>query len=194
MSKPSTGERASIERPWEGAGLGLDAAIIGGPPYEAILGAFPDVTPFELQRAMTLSPYLGSFLRPSEGVARVGALREARPGRPDLSDADWEQVVLVLYHDLNEEQRQNPTGLLAAIGALRPLRDADAVAYAPLVGRGVGRPGWMEALFLEHWYEAESNAAPEHRLADIAAMFRRLDGAIGVTPDYLRRLRRRFTT
>jgi hypothetical protein len=78
---------------------------------------------------MTLSPYLGSFLRAEDAVSRVSALRAARPGRPDLSDADWEQVIDVLYARLNEEQRQKPAELLAAIAALRP---------APRVGPRTG--------------------------------------------------------
>lgn len=108
----------------------------------------------------------------------------------------WEGVgfgldVPILYPVLSE----NPAELLRAIAALRPPGGADAVAYAPPVRRGPGRPGWTEALFLKRWHEAESKAAPSDRLADIAAVFRARDGKVGgISTHSLRRLLRRFTT
>lgn len=63
---------------------------------------------------------------------------------------------------------------------------------APLARRRPGRPPWTEARFLENLGEAEFKAAPSRRTADIAAEFRDLGGQIGVTPDSLRRLLRRF--
>jgi len=194
MSKRSA-ERPSNPVGWEGVGFGLDAATLGGRTYAAVLEAFPDATPFELECALTLSPYLGSFLRAEEAVARVGALRQARRGRPDLSEADWQQCVRLLYPTLGEQQRQEPQQLLTAIAALRPQRGVDTVAYAPPVRRGPGRPGWTEALFLKRWHEAKSKAAPSDRLADIAAVFRARDGKVGgIGIHSLRRLLRRFTT
>lgn len=62
----------------------------------------------------------------------------------------------------------------------------------PLARRRPGRPPWTEAGFLENLAEAEVNAAPSRRIADIAAQFRDLSGQVGITPDSLRRLLRRF--
>lgn len=194
MSRRSPGKPTSTEQHWEGAGLGLDASTRWGPAYAAIGLAFPDATPFEYDCALTLPAYAGSWVRAEGAVARVRALREARPERLDLSEADWEHCVRVLYPTLLEQQRENPTEVLTAVAALRPPQHQKDVAQAPLVRRGSGRPGWTAELFLSNWHEAMSKAAPAHRQADIAAVFRCLDGAIGMTPDHLRRLRRRFST
>ena len=60
------------------------------------------------------------------------------------------------------------------------------------LARGSGRPGWTPAVFWEHWREALAEAAPSHRFADVAANFRALDGNIGIDPEHLRKLVRRF--
>lgn len=201
MSKRSA-ERPSNPVGWEGVGFGLNAATLGGRSYAAVLEAFPDATPFELECALTLSPYLGSFLRAEDAVARVGALREARRGRPDLSEADWQQCVRLLYRVLSEQQRQNPTELLTAVAALRPSHNNNAVADPPrglsaetvagLASRGPGRPGWRRRPFEEHLERAYRLAEEPKTIPDVAERFVALNGDARIEPEHLRSLLRRW--
>lgn len=117
-----------------GAGLGLD----GLRPDKAVHRAFPDVTPFEYHRAMTQSEYPYAVLDGKTAVARVAALREARARRPDISEAEWEKWVLLLYPGLSEHQRQDRAGLLAAITAHRPPRVASRSDRRPAGGPAPG--------------------------------------------------------
>lgn len=205
MSKRFTGwstRKPSNPVPWEGAGLGLDAATRGGRPYEAILEAFPGATPFEYDCAMILPPYPGSWLPADDAVARVGSLRQARRGRPDLSESDWQQCVRLLYPTLSEQQRQNPQQLLTSVAALRPLRSDNAPAdpsrwisgeaVAALAPGKPGRPGWRRRGFEEHWEHARGLAEDPTSIAEVAFVFVALDGAVGITPEHLRSLRRRW--
>ena len=189
MGKRPTSNPSNTELPpgW----TALHASTSQGNRYLAVWRAFRDATQFEYACAMT--PPV-DWLEAEEAVAWVGALREARRGRPDLSEADWQQCVRLLYPTLSEQQRQEPQQLLAAIGALRPLGDVDTVAYVAPVRRRPGRPEWTEALFFRNFHEAKSMAAPSDRLADIAAVFRARNAEIGIELASLRRLLRRFTT
>jgi hypothetical protein len=194
MSERSTGDRSGAELPpgWTAG----DASTTGGHLYAAVWRVFHDATPFEHGYAMASPGSEPGGLGPPWGddaVARVRALREAQGGRSDLPEGVWQRCVLLVYPTLSEQERQNPEEILTAIAVLRPPRGDDAVAHASLARRGPGRPPWTEVAFLEHWREAESRAAPSGRLADIATGFRSLDGTSGVDPDYLRRLRGRFT-
>jgi hypothetical protein len=96
-------------------------------------------------------------------------------------------------------------GLVERIAAYLPLPmgETSAVPDARLLPRRPGRPAWTRQLFLERWQEAARIAAADpdgsmRRLghdpsnADIAVVFRSLDGTQGMTPESLRRLRRRF--
>lgn len=181
MSKPSTGKPPIRELPpgW----TPLDASTVVGHLYVTVWREFHDITQFELDCAMA-APL--DWLLPEHAVARVRALREAQGGRSDLPEDVWQRCVRLSYPTLSEHERQNPKEILTAIAVLRP------VPPPPLPRRGPGRPPWTEELFLERWREAESEAAPSDRLADIATSFRILNGAGGVDPDYLRRLRARF--
>ncbi len=96
-------------------------------------------------------------------------------------------------------------GLVDRIAAYLPLPmgETSTVPDARLLPRRPGRPAWTRTLFLARWQEAARIAAadpdgPRRRLgrdpslADIAVVFRSLDGTQGMTPESLRRLRRRF--
>ncbi len=128
-----------MSEPWTGAGLGLDDLQAD----EAVRRAFPDLTPFEYHCAMTPSQYPYAVLGAKTAVGRVAALREARIGRADLSQAEWEQCVLLLYSSIGEHQRQNPAELLSAIAALRPAPGEFAPGNGLTVRRIVDRlTGW----------------------------------------------------
>jgi hypothetical protein len=92
------------------------------------------------------------------------------------------------------ERTWEGAGLGLDVPALYPVlsENPTEVRRAPLARGGPGRPPWPEVEFLEHLREAQSKAALSNRWADIAAEFRDLHGEIGVTPDHLRRLLRRF--
>ncbi len=84
-------------------------------------------------------------------------------------------------------------------GASLPLVDRrmDAAGSAgsgtppPTPGRR-GRPAWSSELFRQHYREAVDATKPPRTPGRIAANFRRLDGLLGIEPDSLARLRRRF--
>jgi hypothetical protein len=77
----------------------------------------------------------------------------------------------------------------------RPRKLAGRSASArPAPARGPGRPGWTQETFWTRYREAEEGTEPPRTNATVAANFQALDGTIGVDPDYLRRLRRRFTS
>jgi hypothetical protein len=119
MSERSTGERSGRELPpgW----TAIDASTVAGSLYVAVWRAFPDATPFEYGWAMAPLPGRDiSWLRAADGVARVGALREARGGRSDLPEDIWQWCVNDQYPTLSEQGRQNAKAILAAIAMLRP--------------------------------------------------------------------------
>lgn len=58
--------------------------------------------------------------------------------------------------------------------------------------RNAGRPGWTPERFWTHYCDAVGRADPAHTNASIAAQFEMLDGVMGIEPDSLRKLVRRF--
>lgn len=189
MTKRPTGEPPHTELPagwtWH------QATTAEGNRHVAVWREFRNATPFEYACAMALPL---DWLRAEDAVARVRALRMARRERPDLAEAVWQRCVRLVYPTLSEQERQDAKEIRRAIAVLQPSRGVEAVAYAPPVRRGPGRPAWTEALFLKRWHEAKSKAAPSDRLADIAAVFRARDGKVGgIGVHSLRRLLRRFT-
>lgn len=125
-------------------------------------------------------------------------LNERRRVAADVVRATWPDLPDVLIVDalpkLAGRRRSMADELVDLIAPYHPLPGLDDITVTParLVRRGAGRPGWTKSQFLVRLHEAESKAAPSTRLADIAAVFRRLDGRIGVDPDYLRRRRAEF--
>lgn len=74
-----------------------------------------------------------------------------------------------------------------------PPTTASEAAYA--AGRRTGQPGrpaWTCDRFWTRYQEALGRSDPPHTNASIAAHFEMLDGAVGIEPDYLRKLVRRF--
>jgi hypothetical protein len=68
-----------------------------------------------------------------------------------------------------------------------------SLGQLPPVGQGhPGRPSWTRALYAEHLEEATKAAGEPHTLAAVAQHFRALDGEIGISPEWLGRLKRRF--
>lgn len=104
---------------WTGAGLGLEA-FRGGRSPEEVNRAFAEMTPFERHCALTGSddPYV--ILSPATMIERSLALREAREARRDLSEAEWQHSVLLVYNGLSQRQQQSASELLSAIAAVRP--------------------------------------------------------------------------
>jgi len=58
--------------------------------------------------------------------------------------------------------------------------------------RNAGRPGWTRERFWTHYSDAVGRTDPPHTNASIAAQFEMLDGVMGIEPDSLRKLVRRF--
>lgn len=98
--------------------------------------------------------------------------------------------------------------LPAALGVPRhegpagPRRDAQAARLPtsasvqhplPSVGqRRPGRPSWTRELYAEHIAKATKATPKPHSLSAVARHFQALDGEIGVSPEWLGRLQRRF--
>lgn len=123
MSEQSTGGSSRGEWPpeWveEAARLGTDPALwastSGGAVYLAVWRAFGDATPWEHARAADGAPGQDWLPEPSDAVARVRALREARRQWPDLSGDTWQQLVEDVAPRLSERQRQDPGAIIAAV-------------------------------------------------------------------------------
>jgi hypothetical protein len=63
----------------------------------------------------------------------------------------------------------------------------------PLVGQPhAGRPAWTAERYAEHLAEATKATPKPHTLAAVASHFHALDDEIGVSPEWLGRLQRRF--
>ncbi len=62
----------------------------------------------------------------------------------------------------------------------------------PVIRRGRGRPPWTAQLFWTRYREAVARVRPPHTYNAVAPHFERLDGTIGTTPDFLRKLVGRF--
>ena len=82
------------------------------------------MAPFERRCATFGTPEvtaLGSVLvSAADGIQRVITLREARSHRQDLSRAQWEHLVLLVYPSMMERERQAVPALLGALEAVRP--------------------------------------------------------------------------
>lgn len=128
MSERSTGEQPGDEWPpeWveDGARLGVNpvvwATTSGGAVYLAVWRAFPDAPPFEHGLALAQAPGIDWLPLPADAVARVRALREARGGRPDLTEDRWQRLVRRMWSALTEAQRQDAHEILAELGLGAP--------------------------------------------------------------------------
>ena len=164
----------------------------GPDPEDAI---HPDwtVTPEDIRRWHATHPE--TF--PGFDVAPI-ILNERRQAAAHKVRATWPDLPEVLIADALPKLSDHRKSMADELGDLidayhqLPRRDDNAVALAPLARREPGRPRWTRAPFLEHLHKAESDAGPRHRLADVAASFRALDGGRGVSEGHLRKLRRRF--
>jgi hypothetical protein len=121
------------------------------------------------------------------------------------NDRTWEGAGLgldvpVLY-PLMSTQPLDPAEILEAMVALRPPRDKaratsrrslSAEATAALDPRKPGRPRWTRSVFEEHWEDALAAADKQKTIAEIAFVFVGLDGSVGVNPEHLRSLVRRW--
>lgn len=102
------------------------------------------------------------------------------------ADADLPTVLGLPTHErLAGPRRDLPMGRLRL----------PAAAPNPLatIGQGhPGRPSWTPERYAEHSKEATAATPKPHTLAAVAPHFRALDGEIGVSPEWLGRLQRRF--
>jgi AcrR family transcriptional regulator len=96
------------------------ATSSGGAVYLAVWRRFPDATRFE--QGLAATPPLGPdpLPMPPVAVARVAALREARPERLDLADDRWQRLVSLVWADLAEAERTDAPTILAAVEAFAP--------------------------------------------------------------------------
>ncbi len=196
-----------VQRPhadWEVTREDTDGRVVRRPHADW------EVTREDIRRWYAAHP--GTF--PGFDVAPI-ILNERLAAAADRMRAAYSDVPEVLIQDQLRELWESRftsswrtsmvDGLVERIAAYLPLPmgETSTVPDARLLPRRPGRPAWTRALFLERWQEAASMAAadpdgPRRRLgrdpslADIAVVFRSLDGTQGMTPESLRRLRRRF--
>lgn len=78
----------------------------------------------------------------------------------------------------------------AFLGATLPVNVRPLDEPAPRRGRG--RPPWTAQLFWARYREAVARVRPPHTYDAVAPHFERLDGTVGTTPDFLRKLVGRF--
>src|ERR1035437_7746343 len=98
------------------------ATQVTGAVHLAVWRRFHDATRFE--QGLALTPLNGydpiRFPSPSDGVARVSAVRQAREERADLPDGRWEWLLSFVWPNLGEEARKDRDAILAAVEALAP--------------------------------------------------------------------------
>lgn len=118
MGKRPTSNPSDMELPpgW----TALHASTAAGHRHLAVWRAFPDATQFEYDCAMT--PPV-DWLQAEQAVAWVGALREARHERLDLSEDQWRRLVGRIWPHLTERQRRDENEIVAELG-LTPPRSA----------------------------------------------------------------------
>lgn len=150
-------------------------------------------------------------------------LRASHPGVPDVLLDDQLRLLWQERQSKDTSRRSMIEGLADRVAAYTTgprtpdLTAPDAVTGDHLMGdessvpdpqlapRRPGRPSWPRTLFLERLREAASAASMdedgrrrrlgrEPALPDIAVVFRALDGQRGISPEHLRRLRRRFVS
>jgi hypothetical protein len=103
------------------------------------------------------------------------------------STVEWRD--LHEYYSPHEPTEEEKLALLDGFGrgisAIEPMRVVSA-------RRPPGRPGWTAGLFWARYQEAVARSAPPHTYRVIAPLFVALDGTEGTSPEYLRKLVRRF--
>jgi hypothetical protein len=150
--------------------------------------------------AVDLASALADLERQEEAVAaqvaavdrEVGAFNEALPrevrqalaARLALLAADRKLADALT---VPRAPRAGPGGATKARGAARAARDS---AIDP--PRPRGRPPWTAEKFQTSWRKALAATPGSPTNERLAPNFKALDGHRGVSPDYLRRLRRRF--
>jgi hypothetical protein len=118
-------------------------------------------------------------------------MREREPTLDEFREYVHEITSTVEWRDLHEWfSRHEPTveekaALLDGIGPVAPA----VLVHRP---RRPGRPGWTAELFWSRYREALANAPPPQTYRVIAPLFVALDGTEGTSPEYLRKLVRRF--
>jgi len=117
----------------------------------------------------------------NEPLARIYAEHPEIIGTPD------ELMFVKLYGWAAPRNRR----IMRAARNLATVRRAALTGAAPVRHGKAGHPPWTLAVFWEHWRKATAEAK-DQRPATLAATFRALDGTIGVAPETLRRLTRRF--
>ncbi len=124
--------------------------------------------------------------------------REREPSLDEFREYVHEITSTIEWRDLHDWfSRHEPTEEEKA--ALDPWARVEAVDPTPAaegspVGRWrqPGRPGWTPELFWARYREAVAKAPPPHTYSAIAPHFVALDGTKGTSPEYLRKLVRRF--
>ncbi len=108
------------------------------------------------------------------------------------STHEWRELweLFSPHSPLTEEEKAARLRRVAPGGPVdRPL-DPPAVPLRRV--RLPGRPGWTAELFWARYREALAKAPPPHTYLVIAPLFVSLDGTEGTSPEYLRKLVRRF--
>lgn len=122
---------------------------------------------------------------------------EAADRRKIASDADRRRRADLRHVDSLEKAHRATVGPVswpysspAFIGTTFPVNVRPVDGPAPRRGRG--RPPWTAQLFWARYREAVARVKPPHTYDAVAPHFERLDGSVGTTPDFLRKLVGRF--
>jgi hypothetical protein len=122
---------------------------------------------------------------------------EAADRRKIASDADRRRRADLRHVESLEKAHRATVGPVpwpysspAFIGTRFPVNVRSVDEPAPRRGRG--RPPWTAQLFWARYREAVAQVKPPHTYDAVAPHFERLDGSVGTTPDFLRKLVGRF--
>lgn len=126
------------------------------------------------------------------GTSRLATLfTQVLPAR--MSCRDVEVKIAARPVDPNwRDAFRGPLGPALATQLSAPATIAVATENRAGRARTAGRPGWTRERFWTHYRDAVARTDPPHTRASIATHFEMLDGVMGIEPDSLRRLVRRY--
>ena len=138
-------------------------------------------------------------------------LRDADIARLQSEFADLHpKLVEALFHHLEKTRGEQP-GIKRARAYIKRVRSLDPATLWKRLRlptpppedepasrtttprrRRPGRPAWTAELFWARYRDAVDRSTPPHTYEAVAPHFMTLDGTIGTSPEYLRKLVRRF--
>jgi hypothetical protein len=188
MLDPSTGDARDGRPRSPGPEEDGDVVVLGAPVrnhpdpilmrahIDRVVSEFPALDPVLIERI----------------YQHLVVVRLRQPTRDELRE-----YVVELTSSVDEATLRGLLGLAPpsrGAGTTRPQRSASGqdLKDGSRATRRSGRPGWSAELFRSRYRDACERTTAPHTYVAVAPHFMALDGTIGTSPEYLRKLVRRF--